>query len=425
MNGFVTFYRLRINPFLKRWNILNILLSIIDVLSIALAFQGAYLINNFHNVGFFFSERYLLSLMLVILPFWLLILYLIKFTQIPTKRHKVLIILYLHSSLVVLFLLILFCFILKLFPIPLKLLMEVSFLGFLFLFLVRLMEYKVFKNYGNKRHIHRKVVIIADDSSLSFIENLLSKKELAYKIVVIFTQSVAVREKYDNHIIVLPEKYLGILVDLIEVDLIDEVFFLKDKVDPDEVRETVSTCEELGVTFSLQYNDFKFHLSSAIRTTLANGNFLSFINLPYHSYALAIKKTTDINMSLLMIVLLSPIFVIIGALIKLTSPGPIINKQEGVGWKGRPVILYKFRTDNINSSRKRINQEFREEINSKRSKIKANPGISKIGKFLVISGLDHLPQLFNVLKGEVSIIGSRHPQMSDGSQQTYFQKKSS
>ena len=67
--------------------------------------------------------------------------------------------------------------------------MEISLLGFVFLFFVRIMEYKVFKNHANKRHIHRKVVIVADDSSVPFIENLLLKKELAYKVVVIFTES--------------------------------------------------------------------------------------------------------------------------------------------------------------------------------------------------------------------------------------------
>ena len=413
MNAFKANYRLPIKPILKRWNLLNLFLSAVDVLLIVFAFQCSYIINYFGNGGYFFSEKYLVSLLFAILPFWLLILYLIRFTQIPTKRYKILFFLYLHSALVVLFLLILLCFIFNLFPIPLKLLMELSLLGFLFLFVLRILEYKVFKNYVGKRHLNRKIVIIADDSSIFFIENLLSKKELGYKVAAIFTQSALVKEKYENTIIVLPEKYLEILTDLIEVDLIDEVFFLKSKAVPDEVRDTVTTCEELGVTFRLRYSDLKISLSSAVRTTLANGNFLSFVNVPYHSYALAIKKTTDINMSLLMIVFLSPLFIIIGVLIKLTSPGPIICKQEGVGWKGRPIMLFKFRTKPAYTDMKNINPDYKKTSGSQRSDIKGSTMVTKIGKFLINSGLDRLPQLFNVLRGDMPVIGFQSLQQND------------
>jgi hypothetical protein len=393
-----------IKPVLKRWNFSNLFFNAFDVVLIVTAFQCSYLINFLPRGGYFFSERYLVSLLVSILPFWILILYLIKFTQIPTKRHQILLIVYLHSALLVLSLLILLCFIFNLFPVPLKLLIELSFLGFLFLFIGRILEYQVFKNYSAKRHIHRKIVIIADDSSIFFIENLLSKKELGYKVVAIFTQSAIVKEKYENRVIILPEKYLGILSDMIEIDLIDEVLFLKGKIDPEEVRVTVTTCEELGVTFRLRYSDSKLSLSSAIRTSFANGNFLSFINVPYHSFALAIRKSMDINMSLLMIVVLSPVFVIIGALIKFSSYGPIICNHEGVGWKGRPVMLYRFRTYIENSDLKSFDPQFNRGNNIQSSLNKENTRISKIGSFLISSGLDQLPQLFNVLRGEMPIL---------------------
>jgi lipopolysaccharide/colanic/teichoic acid biosynthesis glycosyltransferase len=394
-------------PFLKRWNLLNIFLWTIDGLSIAFAFQCAYYINNLANGGFFFTEKYMLGLFIAILPFWLLILYLVKFTQIPTKRYKVLIILYLHSSLMVLFFLILFCYIFDLFPIPLNLLIEISLLGFVFLFVVRILEHKVFKKYQKKRHIQRKVVIVADNSSVPYIEDLMSKKELAYKVIVIFTHSDLIRKKYENEIIILPEKYLGILNDLIEVDLIDEVLFLKDKGDPAEVRETVATCEELGVTFRMPYNDSKVSLSSAIRTTFANGNYLSFINNRYQSYAVAIRKTMDINIALLIIVILSPLLAIISIIIKLTSPGPVIHKQESVGGKGRPIMQYKFRTHIADSDEKWINIEFKKGIDIEKPGFKESPKVTKIGNFLIKSGLDQIPQLFNVLKGEMAVIGPR------------------
>src|ERR1035437_5920075 len=81
--------RLKIIPFLKKWNLLNFLLGTIDILAIALAFQCSYYINYFHTGSFFFTEKNLLFLFLGILPFWLLILYLIKISEIPrTKRYR-------------------------------------------------------------------------------------------------------------------------------------------------------------------------------------------------------------------------------------------------------------------------------------------------------------------------------------------------
>jgi len=417
MSIFRTYFDRIINPVQKRWNFLNILLWTIDGISIAFAFQFAYFINNFKKGGFFFSERYMVELFITILPFWMLILYLIKFTQIPTKRYKVLMIIYLHSLLVVLSLLILFCHIFNLSPIPLHLLIEISFIGFVLLFFIRIMEYEVFKDFAKKRHIHKKIVIIADDSSVPYIDDLLSKKELAYKVVVIFTQSDLVKNNYENRIIILPEKYTGILIDLIEVDLIDEVLYLKDKTDPAKVRETVATCEELGVTFRMPYNESKVSLSSAIRTTFANGHYLSFINIPYQSFALAIRKTTDINIALLMIAIFSPLFALISGLIKLTSSGPILCRQESVGGKGRPIMLYKFRTHIADADEKGNNAGFKMGIDTQRSKIKENQKFTKIGIFLVKSGLDQLPQLFNVLRGEKSIIGPRSTLQSEKLQQ--------
>jgi lipopolysaccharide/colanic/teichoic acid biosynthesis glycosyltransferase len=186
------------------------------------------------------------------------------------------------------------------------------------------------------------------------------------------------------------------------------------------VRDTVTTCEELGVTFRLRYSDLKKSLSSAIRTTFANGNFLSFVNVPYHSYALAIRKTMDINMSLLMIVFLSPFFIIIAVLLRLTSNGPIIIKQEGVGWKGRPIMLFRFRANIEYAGKKNISQEYQKASGSQNSDIEESMRVTKIGKFLVNSGLDQLPQLFNVLKGDMPIFGFQSPLQSDKLQMSDF-----
>src|SRR5450759_4296375 len=402
--------RLRIIPFLKKWNLLNFLLGTIDILAIALAFQCSYYINYFHTGGFFFTEKNLLFLFLGILPFWLLILYLIKITEIPrTKRYRVLFFEYFQSALAIAVILLIVYFIFKMAWISRLFLIEFTFLGFIFLFIVRLLEYNVFKTYRAKGYNYVNVVLIADDSSLPFIESLLSNKDWGYRIIAIFTGSVRLKEKYEKAIILLAEEYLAVLNDLMEVDIIDEVLYIKSKVVPSEVRNVVRSCEELGVIFRLKYEDNKINLTNAIKTNIANEKFLTFINIPYNVYALAIKKIMDINVSLIMIIILSPVLLAITVFIKLTSSGPIVYRQTRVGLRGRQFNLYKFRTMVVNAEILRKSLEAENEADGPVFKIKDDPRVTKIGKFLRKSGLDELPQLFNVLKGEMSLIGPRPP----------------
>jgi exopolysaccharide biosynthesis polyprenyl glycosylphosphotransferase len=405
-----SFINLRLIPFLKKWNLIYFLLGAIDILAIAVAFECSYSINYSLTAGFFFNNFRLLKLFLLIMPFWLIILYLIQITEIPrTKNYLVLFFEYLQSTVFIIVLLLVFYFVFKLYEVSRLFLIEFAFLGFIFLFLVRLFEYHVFKIYRAKGHNQVNIVLIADESSLEFIENLLFRKEWGYKIIAIFTASPLLKEKYEKSIILLPEEYLAVLNDLMEVDILDEVLYLKNKVIPSEVRETVRSCEELGVVFSLRYKDSYVKLTNAIGTEIGNEKFLTFINIPHNLYALAIKKIMDISISLLMMICLSPVLLAISILIKLASPGPILFKQTRVGIRGRLFKLFKFRTMVVNAEVLRKELEAENEVDGPVFKIKDDPRVTKIGKFLRKTGLDELPQLFNILKGEMSLIGPRPP----------------
>jgi exopolysaccharide biosynthesis polyprenyl glycosylphosphotransferase len=191
------------------------------------------------------------------------------------------------------------------------------------------------------------------------------------------------------------------------------VLYVKNKVVPTEVRETVRSCEELGVTFRLKSRDKKINLSNAVRTSLADEVFLTFINIPHNTFALGIKKIMDISISIFMILVLSPVFICIAVLIKLTSRGPIIFKQSRVGLRGRHFFLYKFRTMVADAEKIRKDLENKNEVDGPVFKIKDDPRVTSIGKFLRRTGLDELPQLFNILKGEMSLIGPRPPLQSE------------
>ncbi|HEY5535346.1 MAG TPA: sugar transferase [Ignavibacteria bacterium] len=405
-----TLFSPKLISFIKKWNLLGFLLGAIDVISIAQAFQFSYLINYFETGGFFFSETRLLWLFLLILPFWLIALYLIQVTEIPrTKRYKVLFFEYLQSTVLIIILLLVFYFVFKLYLISRLFLIDFALLGFFFLLFSRIIEYKVFKIYRAKGYNFINIVLIADDTSIPFIDELLSSKEWGYRIVSLFTTSDLVKEKYEKAIILLSEEYIGVINDLMEGDIVDEVLYLKSKVVPSEVRNVVRSCEELGVVFRLNYKESRVNLTNAIKTNIGSEKFLTFINIPHNVYALDVKKIVDLNISLFMTICLSPVLLMIAILIKIQSPGPIIYKQTRVGLRGRLFNLYKFRTMVTNAEALRMDLEKENEMDGPVFKIKDDPRVTKIGKLLRKTGLDELPQLFNILKGEMSLIGPRPP----------------
>ena len=410
MDIFSTLYRLHIIPFLKKWNLLNFILGSLDILAISLAFECSYLIV-YHGTGvFFFTEWAFLWLFLGITPFWLLALYLLKATEIPrTKHYTSLFFEYFLATAAILLLLIVAYFLFKLYALSRTFIILIPTFGLVFLFSLRVVEYKVFKLYRAKGFNFLNVVLIADTSSLQFIDSLLTNKEWGYKIIAIFTSSEEISEKYAETIIILPEGYIQVLNDLMEVDMIDEVLYVKNKVIPSEVRKVVRSCEELGVVFNLLYRDEKLTLSNAVKTQIADHKFLTFINVPHNTYALATKKIVDLFGALIGIIVLSPVLILITLLIRFTSHGPAIYKQPRVGLRGRQFELYKFRTMVANADDLRKDLEEQNEADGPAFKIKDDPRITKIGGILRKTGLDELPQLFNILKGEMSMIGPRPP----------------
>jgi exopolysaccharide biosynthesis polyprenyl glycosylphosphotransferase len=137
--------------------------------------------------------------------------------------------------------------------------------------------------------------------------------------------------------------------------------------------------------------------------------YMQIVKTPLRGLNLFLKRTVDFSLSLLGIMVLSPLFIIIGYLISKDSKGPIFFKQKRIGKNGVPFDMYKFRSMVVNAEELKAKLEQQNEANGPVFKIKEDPRITKIGKFIRKYSIDELPQLFNVLKGEMSLIGPRPP----------------
>jgi len=119
------------------------------------------------------------------------------------------------------------------------------------------------------------------------------------------------------------------------------------------------------------------------------------------------KRILDISLSLLLLVLSVPLIVLIAVLIKLFSEGPVLFRQKRTGIMWKEFTIYKFRTMAIGSEKKQKQLKGRNEADGPVFKIYNDPRFTKIGKVLAHTGLDELPQLINVIKGEMSLVGPR------------------
>ncbi|MGI8467101.1 MAG: sugar transferase [Pyrinomonadaceae bacterium] len=142
---------------------------------------------------------------------------------------------------------------------------------------------------------------------------------------------------------------------------------------------------------------------------------------PLSSAERFVKRTSDIIISALALIILSPVWLIISILIKLDSHGAILFKQERVGMDGRVFLCYKFRTMRADADERIHREAYRQNIKGEREanagndkkpvfgKVRNDCRVTKIGKFLRRSSLDELPQFLNVLRGEMSVVGARPP----------------
>ncbi len=134
---------------------------------------------------------------------------------------------------------------------------------------------------------------------------------------------------------------------------------------------------------------------------------ISFYTGGMHGWPVVVKRTLDFCLSYVLLVVLAPLFLITGLLIKISSPGPIFFVQERVGLNKRRFRLYKFRTMITDAEQKLSEVKHLNEVSGPVFKIKDDPRTTAIGRFLRKTSIDELPQLFNVLKGEMSLVGPR------------------
>jgi len=263
---------------------------------------------------------------------------------------------------------------------------------------------RIIKNGNN--NLSQLLIVGTNRRSIEYAKGIEADPGLGYKLVGFVDDYWKDMQSFKLSNYPLISNFKG-LVEFIRAHVVDEVMiFLPIKSNYDQICSIIKVCEEQGIVARMGTIFFN---ENAKPITVEEIEKLPpiVVSADKTGWQYFVKRGLDIFISLSAIIFLTPLFITIAFLIWKTSPGPILYKQERVGLNKRRFILYKFRTMEKDAENRISDLEHLNEQKGPVFKIKNDPRVIPFGKFLRKTSLDELPQLFNILKGEMSLVGPR------------------
>ncbi len=195
--------------------------------------------------------------------------------------------------------------------------------------------------------------------------------------------------------------------DILQNHVVDEVVFAVDLQDLARLEPVMRHCADLGIRTRLQLEFLPPAYSRIYLENFREMQLLSLSSAPDSELRLFFKRVFDVVLSFGALVILSPLMLAIAAMIKITSPGPVFFTQTRCGLGGRRFTIYKFRSMINNAEQMRAELHQLNELDGPVFKISDDPRITTVGRWLRRFSLDELPQLWNVLRGDMSFVGPR------------------
>lgn len=261
-----------------------------------------------------------------------------------------------------------------------------------FVFLGRFLIKKLQRYLVGRYNIGTQNVLVigGDGITKKIIKEINKRPDLGYRIL--------------RHIPKLDVKRIRNAVKNPEVD---EVILASPNYERKEVLEILDICDEYRVGFKFIPNLFQALTINIELDTFAGAPLIEIKKTPLDGWGKILKRVFDVAFSLMGLLFLWPLFLLIGLIIKIDSEGPAIIKLKRVS-QGKVFYLYKFRSmiKNAEKLKKKL-LKYNERSDGPLFKIKRDPRVTKVGRFLRKYRIDELPQLINVLKGEMSLVGPR------------------
>jgi len=250
----------------------------------------------------------------------------------------------------------------------------------------------------------RTLIVGTGPGARSLLEKLRSPESRNHHLLVGFI-GVGPESEYAG------ENVIGGLHDLEAIlmrQVVDEVYIeLPARDFYQEIEYTLATCQKVGI--ECKYAADIFGAASTLPAVAWHGSHLFVTRKPVRieDHELFVKRLLDIVVSALAIIAFAPLMLIIALAVKFTSDGPVLFVQDRYGLNKRLFKMLKFRTMVVDAEQRQASLENQNEASGPVFKIRQDPRVTPLGKFLRKTSLDELPQLFNVLRGHMSLVGPR------------------
>jgi len=205
----------------------------------------------------------------------------------------------------------------------------------------------------------------------------------------------------------LAESSMPQLIELLHDHSVSSVLVSAKHFSFEKIENVIKVCETEGVEAWLVADFFATQIARASFDELFGHPLMVFRSTPETSWQMLAKQLLDFVGAFIAVIFFSPLMIAIAILIKLTSPGPVMFRQQRSGLNGAPFSIYKFRTMQTNAEQFKHELAAMNEMSGPVFKVTNDPRVTPIGKWLRKFSLDELPQLFNVLRGEMSLVGPR------------------
>ncbi|MFH1387345.1 MAG: sugar transferase [bacterium] len=238
-------------------------------------------------------------------------------------------------------------------------------------------------------------------------EKMLRDKGLGYRVVGILPEDAGKAQ----------------VIELIKKHKVAEIMVATAGLNTEKLLDIITECEKYGVEFKVVPGILELIASRVDADELAGIPLLTVAEIKLQGFNALVKRMTDIILSAIGLIIISPILIVFACLVKITSPGPVFFMQERVGLDGKTFPMFKFRSMIKDADKLLPQLEKLSETKGHLFKIKNDPRITKLGRFMRRFSIDELPQLMNVLFGQMSLVGPRPPLPREVGKYNAWQKK--
>ncbi len=284
-------------------------------------------------------------------------------------------------------------------------------LFYLFLFVEKLALRAFQKLARRKGFNYRNVLIVGiNEGAMRLADTLTESRDFGFRVAGFVNGAGQEYAQADRH------KVLGDLQDIpiiLDREVIDEIIFALPLDQLAACERQILKCEEVGIKIHIRADFAQTIFSRTYLSAVSGIPILTLASTPHAASDILLKRLMDLLISGAALVLASPAMLVIALLVKLDSRGPVLFRQVRTGLNGRRFVLLKFRSMNHDAERQRAALEERNEMSGPVFKLSHDPRVTRVGSFVRRTSLDELPQLWNVLKGDMSLVGPRPPLPSE------------